>query len=128
VEIRLFYVKRGIYASLDFFIDILSSTLIIVATDVSRISPLKRIVPGHKCAQYGRHRLTLADSTYPGHPFSDAHHSGHYVFFHPDILQTLNVADFPILRYDPSLIPSIATLEPWVFVFFLLRKQFDRIR
>jgi hypothetical protein len=101
--------------------------LSIVATDVSRISALKRIAPGHKYAQYGKHRLTLTDLTCPGHRFSDVHHPGPHVFVHPEILQTLDVSDFPILCYDPSLIPRIATLEPKVFVFCLLKKQFDCI-
>jgi hypothetical protein len=32
------------------------------------------------------------------------------------------------LSYNPLLIPGIATLEPKLFVFFLLKTQFDRIR
>jgi hypothetical protein len=87
-----------------------------------RISVLKQIGPGHKYAQYGRHRLTLADLTCPGYRFCDAHHPGLYVFVHPDMLQTLDISDCVILCYDPSLIPSIATLKPKVFVSFLLKK------
>jgi hypothetical protein len=40
----------------------------------------------------------------------------------------LDVADFPILCFNPSLIPSIEMLEPKVFVFFLLNRGFNRIR
>jgi hypothetical protein len=122
VEIRLFSVKTGLWASLDPFIDACASPLVIVATAVSRFSGLKRILPGHKYAQYGRHRLTLADLKCLGHRFCDAHHPGHYMFVHPDVLQTLDVSDFSRLCYDASLIPSIATLQPKVFVFFLLKK------
>jgi hypothetical protein len=46
VEIRLFSVKTGLYTSLNVFIDALPSPLLIVATEVSRISALKLIVPG----------------------------------------------------------------------------------
>jgi hypothetical protein len=127
-EIRQFSAKRARYASLDLFIDVSCSPFIIAATGVSRILALKRIVPGHKYAQYWRHRLTLANSTCPGHPFSDAHHPDPYVFVHPGILQALDVSDFSMLCYGSSLIPSIATLEPKVFVCFLLKKHFDRIR
>jgi hypothetical protein len=49
-EIRLFSIKRGFYTSLDPFIDALSCPLIIVATDVSRISALTHITLGHKYA------------------------------------------------------------------------------
>jgi hypothetical protein len=128
VEIRLFSVKRGLYALLDLSIDASSSLIIIAATEVYQIAELNRIVPGHKSAHARRHRLTLAGLTCPGHQFSDDHHSGPYVFVHPDILQTLNVADFPILCFNPSLIPSIAMFEPKIFVFSLLKKWFDRIQ
>jgi hypothetical protein len=38
MEIRLFSVKRGFYTSLGFFSDALSCPLVIIATDVSRMS------------------------------------------------------------------------------------------
>jgi hypothetical protein len=47
VEIRLFPVKSGLYVALDSFVDPLSSALLIVAVDFSRVSALNRILPGH---------------------------------------------------------------------------------
>jgi hypothetical protein len=69
----------------------------------------------------------LADLTSPGHRFSDAHHPLPCLFVRPHIQQTLDVSGFPLLCRDHSLIPSIATLEPKVFVSFSLKTQFDRI-
>jgi hypothetical protein len=48
VEIRLFAVKRGLYATLDSFVDALFSALPIIAVDFSRISAVNRILPGHQ--------------------------------------------------------------------------------
>jgi hypothetical protein len=49
-EIRLFTVKSQFYAALDSFVGALSSALLIVAVDFSRISALNRILPGHQYA------------------------------------------------------------------------------
>jgi hypothetical protein len=54
VEICLFTAKSGLYAALDSFVDALSSALLIVAVDFSRISALNRIQPGHQYVQSGR--------------------------------------------------------------------------
>jgi hypothetical protein len=53
VEIRLVAVKSGLYAALDSFVDALSSALLIVALDFSRISALNRILPGDQYLQSG---------------------------------------------------------------------------
>jgi hypothetical protein len=39
-----------------------------------------------------------------------------------------DVADCEILCYNPVVIPMMALLQPSCFIFFLLKKQFDRIR
>jgi hypothetical protein len=74
VEIYLFTVKSGLYAVLDSSVDALSSALLIVAVDFSRISALNRILPGHQYVQSGRYWLTLEDLTCPSHRFSELHH------------------------------------------------------
>jgi hypothetical protein len=38
-----------------------------------------------------------------------------------------DVSDYEILRYDPAVIPVMAFLQPSRFIFFLVKKQFDRI-
>jgi hypothetical protein len=38
-----------------------------------------------------------------------------------------DVSDCEILGYDPAVIPMMALLQPSRFIFFLLKKQFDRI-
>jgi hypothetical protein len=71
VETRRFTVKSGLYAALDSFVDALSSALLIVAVDFSRISALNHILPGHQYVQSGRDRSTLEDSTCLSHRFSE---------------------------------------------------------
>jgi hypothetical protein len=39
-----------------------------------------------------------------------------------------DVSDCEILCYDPAVILMMALLQPSRFIFFLLKKQFDRIR
>jgi hypothetical protein len=48
VKIRLFTVKSGLYTALDSFVNALSSALLIVAVDFSRISVLNSILPRHQ--------------------------------------------------------------------------------
>jgi hypothetical protein len=128
VEIRLFTVKSGLYAALGSFINALSSALLIVAVDFSRISALNRILPSHEYIQYGGYRLTLEDLTCLSHRFSELHHQAPYMFIRPQIRVLKNVSDCEILCYDRADIPMTALLQPSRFLFFLLKKQFDRIR
>jgi hypothetical protein len=128
VEIRLFTVKSGLYAALDFFVKALSFALLIIAVDFSRISPLNRILPGHQYVQSERYRLTLEDLTCPSHRFSELHHQALSIFVRPQILMSRDVSDFEILCHDPADISMMAFLQPSRFIFFLLKNQFDRIR
>jgi hypothetical protein len=50
VEIRLFTVKSGLYSALDSSVNTLSSALLIVAVDFSRISVFNRSLPDHQYA------------------------------------------------------------------------------
>jgi hypothetical protein len=128
VEIRLFTVKSGLYAALDSFVDALSSTLLILAVDFSWISALNPILSGHQHVQSRRYRLTLEDLTYPSHRFSEFYHQTQYMFVCPHILMSKDVSDCEVLCYERALIPMMALLQPSRFIFFLLKKQFDRIR
>jgi hypothetical protein len=128
VEIRRFTVKSGLYAAIDSFVDALSSALLIVAVDFSRASALNRILPNHHCLQSGRYRSTLEDLTCPSHRFSELHRQTPYMFVRPQILMSKNVSDCEILCHDRAVIPMMALLHPSRFVFFLLKKQYDRIR
>jgi hypothetical protein len=128
VEIRLFAVKSGLYAALDSFVDALSSSLLIVAVDISRISALNHILPGHQYVQPGRCGLTLEDLTCPSHRFPELHHQAPYMFVRPQILMSRDVSDCEILCYDPAVILMMALLQPNRLIFFLLKKQFDCIQ
>jgi hypothetical protein len=127
-EIRRFTVKNGLYAALDSFVDALSSAILIVAVDFSRISALNCILPDHQYVEPGRYRLTLEDLAYPGHRLSEFRHQALYTFVRPQILMSTDVSDCEILCYDPAVIPMVVLLQPSRFIFFLLKKQFDRIR
>jgi hypothetical protein len=118
VKIRLFTVNSGLYAVLDTFIDALSSALLIIAVDFSRISVPYRILPGHQYVQSGRYRLTLEDLTYPSHRFSELHHQAPYMFVRPQILMSRDVSDCEILCYDRAVIAVMAVLQPSRFIFF----------
>jgi hypothetical protein len=128
VEVRLFAVNSTLYAALDSFVDVLSSALLIVVVDSSRISALTRILPGHQYVQSGRYRVTLEDLTCPSRLFSEFHHQAPSMFVHPQILMPRDVSDCEILCSDPALIPTMALLQPSRLIFFFLKKQFDRIR
>jgi hypothetical protein len=39
-----------------------------------------------------------------------------------------DISDCEILCHDPAVIPMMALLQPSRFIYFLLKKQFDRIR
>jgi hypothetical protein len=126
-EIRLFTVKNGLYTALDPFVNALSSALLIVVVDFSRISALNRILPGHQNVQSGRYWLTLEDLIATVTGFLNF-----IIRFHTclsvQILMSRDVSDCEILRYDPAVIPKMALLQPSRFIFFSLKKQFDRIR
>jgi hypothetical protein len=128
VKIRLFAVKNGLYAVPGSFVDALSSALLIFAVEFSRISALNRILPGHQYVQSGRYQLTLEDLTCPSHRFSELHHQAPYMFVRPQVLISRDVSDSEILCHDRAVIPMMAFLQPSRFIFFLLKKQFDRIR
>jgi hypothetical protein len=128
VEIRLFTVKSGLYPALDSFIDAFSSALLIVAIDFSQISALNRILPGHQYVQSGRYRLTLEDLTCPSHRFSELYHQAPCMFVRPQTLMPRDVSDCEILCYDPAVISMMDLLQRSRFIFFLPKKQFDRIR
>jgi hypothetical protein len=108
VDIRLFTVKSGLYSAIDSFVDALSSAIFMIAFNFSRISALNRILPRHQYAQYGRHRLTLENSSCPNHRFSEIHHQTPYMFLRPQILMSRDVSDCEILCYDPAVIPMMA--------------------
>jgi hypothetical protein len=59
--------------------------------------------------------------------FSEFHHQAPYMFVRPQILMSRDVSDCEILCYDPAIIPMVALLQPSRFIFFLLKRQFDRI-
>jgi hypothetical protein len=80
VEIHLFPVKSGLYATLGSFVDAFFSALLIVAAGFSRISVFNHILPGDQYVQSGRYRLTLEDLTCPSHLFSELHHRAPYTF------------------------------------------------
>jgi hypothetical protein len=128
VEIRLVTVKSGLYAAIDSLVNVLFSTFLVVAVDFSRISVLNRILPGHQYVQSGRYQLTLEDLTCPSHQFSELHHQALYVFARPQILMSRHVSDCEIFCYEPDVILMMALLQLSCFIFFLLKKQFDRIR
>jgi hypothetical protein len=46
----------------------------------------------------------------------------------PQILMLRDASDCEILCYDRAVIPMMALFQPSPFIFFLLKKQFDRIR
>jgi hypothetical protein len=128
VEINLFTVKGELYVALGSFVDTLSSALLIVAVDFSRISALNRILPGHQYVQSGRYWLTLEDLPCPSHRSSELHRQAPYMFICPQILMSRDVSDCEILCHDLVVVPMMALLQPSHFIFFLLKKQFDRTR
>jgi hypothetical protein len=128
VEIRLLTVKSGLYAALDSFVNALSSALLIVAVDFSRIAAFNRILPGHQYVQSRRYRLTLEDLTCLSHRFSELHHQAPYIFVRSQILMSRDVSDCEILCHDPAVIPTIAFLQPSRFILFLLKNHFDCIQ
>jgi hypothetical protein len=128
VEIRLFAVKSGLDATFGSFLDALSSALLIVAVDFSRISALNRILPGQQYVQSGRYQCTLEDLTCPSHLFSEPYHQAPYRFVLPQILMSRDISDCEILCYDPAVIPVMALRQPSSLIFFLLKKQYDCIR
>jgi hypothetical protein len=128
VEICLFTVKGGLKSALDSFVDVLSSVLLVAVIDSSGILALNRILPGHQYVQSGRYWLTLEDLTCPSHRFSELRRQAPYIFVSPQILMSRDVSDCEILCYDPAVISMMALLQPSRFIFFLLKKQFDRIR
>jgi hypothetical protein len=76
VEIRLFTVKSGLYAALDSFVVAVSSALLIVGADFSRISALSRILPGHQYAEgalLDDHQLEVVRNSYHTQKLSQAH-------------------------------------------------------
>jgi hypothetical protein len=50
------------------------------------------------------------------------------MFVPPDIPTSWDVSKCQILCFEPTLIPAIPRLQPKVFTFFPLKKQFNRIR
>jgi 4-amino-4-deoxy-L-arabinose transferase-like glycosyltransferase len=72
--------------------------------------------------------LTWEDLTCPSRRFSELHHQAPYMFVRPQILMSRDVSDCEMLCYDPAVIPMMALLQLSCFIFFLLKKQFDRIR
>jgi hypothetical protein len=127
VEARSFTVKKGLYSSTAAFIDARSWPLLIMASSPFRTPGLRCILLGHEYVQHGIYRLTSTDLICPAHFSSELHHPAPYMFVPPDIPMSLHVSDCQILCCQPSLIPTRATLQPKVFTFFLLKKQFDRI-
>jgi hypothetical protein len=63
------YCQERTLLHFDSFADVLSSTVLIIAVDFSRISALNHILPGHQFVQSGRYRLTLEDFTCPATSF-----------------------------------------------------------
>jgi hypothetical protein len=70
----------------------------------------------------------LEDLTCARHRFSELHHQRAYIFVRPQILMSRGVSDCEILCSDPAVISIMALLQPSRFIFFLLKRQFDRIR
>jgi hypothetical protein len=101
LEIRLSTVKSGLYVALDSFADALSSALLIVAVDFSRVLAHNRILPGHQYVQSGRYLLTLEDLTCPSNRFSEPHHQALYMFVHPQILMSRDISDCEIFVMIP---------------------------
>jgi hypothetical protein len=128
MEIQLFALKGGLYASRNLCLDMVSSPLLIVATGASRISNFARIVSGHEYYAQGRRRLALDDLVIPDHRFSVKQYPGPYMGIPSDILTTWDVSRCQILCYKAFRIPRIALLEPKLFIFFLLKHQLCRIR
>jgi hypothetical protein len=105
-----------------------SPPALIVAGRLSDLPELRQYVVGHVYCDRERNHLTIDDIMNPSHHFSTNQHPGRYIFVAPEIVGTLDVTTCQIFCYEPSLIPSLCLLRPTLFVFFLLRAQFARLR
>jgi hypothetical protein len=123
--------KKDVFSSVHLYIEALLPDvlpLLIVSVRLSQIPEMRPFTAGHECAVRGWHRLTIGDLMNATLEFSGDHYQGRYMFIAPDILTTLDVSACQILCYGPSVVTTIAALQPRLSSFFLLIKEFFQVR